>query len=81
MISNKLYRVYCDGIELLVEKEVLDKFCLIPDQQPYRRMGYTATRFKNSLKSFENGFYISNSPSLTHEDKSYIINSIKKGLR
>jgi perosamine synthetase len=56
-------------------------FCLIPDQQPYRRMGYTATRFKNSLKSFENGFYISNSPSLTHEDKSYIINSIKKGLR
>lgn len=54
-------------------------FCVIPEQHPYREMGYTAKGLKNALVAFEKGFYVSNSPSLTQEEKEYIAKSILKG--
>lgn len=55
-------------------------FCLIPDQPPYRKMGYNIKNLQTAVTAFNRGFYISNSPALTREEKEFIIDSFKKVL-
>ena len=77
MRNNKLR----DEMQGFLEKigiETRPFFCVIPEQPPYREMGYTVKGLKNASKAFEKGFYISNSPSLAQEERTYIAESIKK---
>ncbi len=70
-LRNKMQRFLGDrGIE------TRPFFCIIPEQRPYREMGYTAKGLKNAFDAFDKGFYTSNSPSLTQKEKAYIAESI-----
>lgn len=52
-------------------------FSLINDQPPYRALGYDASDTPVAADIFARGLYVSNSPTLTREEKDLIVETLR----
>jgi perosamine synthetase len=53
-------------------------FSLINDQPPYRALGFDPGDTPVAADIFQRGFYVSNAPDLTEEDKALILETMRK---
>jgi perosamine synthetase len=52
-------------------------FSLINDQSPYRALGFDVSETPVAADIFERGLYVSNSPTLSREDKALIAETLR----
>lgn len=56
-------------------------FSLIPDQAPYRALGFDPGETPVAVDLFARGLYVSNSPDLTADDKALIVETLRAVAR
>lgn len=52
----------------------------IPEQQPYRRLQPNPNSLQTAKKAHQNGFYVSNSPTLTEDQLDYLASTLISSL-